>query len=125
MQLLKALFVALFFVTIGALINPSTLFANLPLLAVMLFLIVVGKLVIWTIVVRLFRYSIWTALAVAVGLTQIGEFSFVLVQVARSSNLVGGEVYNATLASSLLSILLNVFLVRYVSRWIGRKSSSS
>ena len=55
-------------------------------------------------VVRLFRYAWGTALLVAVGLTQIGEFSFVLVQVAKNAGHVGDEVYNATLAASLISI---------------------
>jgi CPA2 family monovalent cation:H+ antiporter-2 len=107
-------FVALFFVTIGTLIDPRTVMANLPLLGVMLALIVVGKLVIWTLVVWLFRYPLATALVVAVGLTQIGEFSFILVQAARSAGHVGADVYTATLAAALLSILLNAALVRYV-----------
>ena len=107
-------FVALFFVTIGTLIDPRTVLANLPLLGVMLTLIMLGKLVIWTAVVRLFRYPLPTALVVAVGLTQIGEFSFILVQAARSAGHVGVDVYTATLAAALLSILLNAALVRYV-----------
>lgn len=107
-------FVALFFVTIGTLIDPRTVLANLPLLGVMLALIVLGKFVIWTAVVWLFRYRLSTALVVAVGLTQIGEFSFVLVQAARSAGHVGSDVYTATLAAALLSILLNAALVRYV-----------
>ena len=107
-------FVALFFVTIGTLIDPRTVMANLPLLGVMLVLIIAGKLVIWTLVVWLFRYPLATALVVAVGLTQIGEFSFILVQVARSAGHVGADVYTATLAAALLSILLNAALVRYL-----------
>ena len=107
-------FVALFFVTIGTLIDPRTVLTNLPLLGVMLALIIVGKLVIWTLVVWLFRYPLATALVVAVGLTQIGEFSFILVQAARSAGHVGADVYTATLAAALLSILLNAALVRYV-----------
>ena len=107
-------FVALFFVTIGTLIDPRTVLANLPLLGVMLALIILGKLVIWTLVVWLFRYPLATALVVAVGLTQIGEFSFILVQAARSAGHVGADVYTATLAAALLSILLNAALVRYV-----------
>jgi CPA2 family monovalent cation:H+ antiporter-2 len=107
-------FVALFFVTIGTLIDPRTVMANLPLLGVMLVLIIAGKLVIWTLVVWLFRYPLATSLVVAVGLTQIGEFSFILVQAARSAGHVGADVYTATLAAALLSILLNAALVRYV-----------
>ncbi len=60
----------------------------------------------------LFRYPLRSALLVAIGLTQIGEFSYVLIGVARDSNLVGNEVYNAILAASLLSILLNAGLMR-------------
>jgi CPA2 family monovalent cation:H+ antiporter-2 len=115
---LRDVFVALFFVTVGALIDPSAVLANLPLLGVMLALILVGKLLIWTAVVRVFGYPLSTALLVGAGLTQIGEFSFILVQVARNAGQIGADVYNATLAASLLSILLNAPLVRHAPRWL-------
>jgi CPA2 family monovalent cation:H+ antiporter-2 len=118
---LRDAFVALFFVSLGTLIDPGVLSHSLSLLGVMLLLIVVGKFVIWVIVVRLFRYSTWTSIAVAAGLTQIGELSFVLVQVARSSGMVAENVFSATLAASLISILLNVFIVRGALGWLGRK----
>lgn len=117
---LRDSFVALFFVTMGLLVNPRTLVSNLPLLGAMIGLIVLGKFVIWTAVVRVFRYSTGTAVVAGAGLTQIGEFSFILVQVARNSGLVGAEVYNATLAASLVTILMNAALVRYVPGWIGK-----
>ena len=69
---------------------------------------------IWVLVARLFRYPWKTALTVGLGLTQIGEFSYVLVQVARDARVVGDDVYNATLAASLITILLNGLLMRYV-----------
>ncbi len=116
---LRDVFVAMFFVAIGALVDPGPLFANLPLLGVMVALIVVGKLLIWTAVVWLSSYPLSTALLVGVGLTQIGEFSYILVQVARTAGHVGDEVYSATLAASLLTILLNALLVRYVPAWLG------
>ncbi|MCC2640727.1 MAG: ybaL [Nitrospira sp.] len=117
---LRDAFVALFFVTIGVLIDPRIVLENLPLLSLMLGLIILGKFLVWTLVVRLFRYAWATALLVGVGLTQIGEFSFVLVQVAKTAGHVSEDVYNATLAASLLSILLNAPLVRYAPRWIAR-----
>ncbi|HXQ35618.1 MAG TPA: cation:proton antiporter, partial [Anaerolineales bacterium] len=83
--------------------------------------IVVGKFAIWTILVRLFRYPLWTAIAVASGLTQIGELSFVLAQVAWSSGMVAEDVFTATLAASLISILINVFIMRGALRRLGRK----
>lgn len=113
-------FVALFFVTIGALIDPASLGANLPLLGTMIGLVVIGKLVLWTLVVWVFGQPIRTAVIVGVGLTQIGEFSFILVQVARNAGHVGPEVYNATLATSLITILINAVLVRVAPRWLAR-----
>jgi CPA2 family monovalent cation:H+ antiporter-2 len=117
---IRDVFVALFFVTVGALINPAAVLDNLPLLAVIVTLVVAGKLVIWTLVVWLLRQPFLTALLVGVGLTQIGEFSFVLIQVARTAGHVGDDIYNATLAASLLTILVNAVLVRWVPEWIGR-----
>lgn len=111
---LRDVFVALFFVTLGVLINPATVLANIPLLATMLALITFGKLAIWTVVVRAFGYPAKTAFFVGVGLTQIGEFSFVLVQAARTVGHIGDEVYNATLAASLITIILNAALVRWL-----------
>jgi monovalent cation:H+ antiporter-2, CPA2 family len=118
---LRDAFVALFFVSLGTLVVPSVIIHNLPLLGIMLLLIVVGKFVIWLVVMKLFRYSLWTSIAVAVGLTQIGELSFVLVEVAKKSGLVGEAVFTATLAASLISILINGFLVRATFHWIQPK----
>ena len=113
-------FVALFFVTIGALIDPALIMGNLPLLGTMIALVVVGKLVLRALVVWTFGQPIRTAVMVGVGLSQIGEFSFILVQVARSAGHVGADVYNATLATSLITILVNALLVRIVPRWLDR-----
>jgi CPA2 family monovalent cation:H+ antiporter-2 len=118
---LRDAFVALFFVTIGILIDPRVIIDNLPLLATMIGLIMAGMFVIWTTLVRLFGYSWTTALLVGIGLTQIGEFSFVLVQVAKAAGHVGVEVYNATLAASVITILMNAALVRYVPDWLVQR----
>jgi monovalent cation:H+ antiporter-2, CPA2 family len=118
---LRDAFVALFFVSLGTLIDPKELLNSLPLLGLMLLLIVVGKFLVWTMIVWLFRYSIWSAIAVAAGLTQIGELSFVVVQVARSSGIVAENVFSTAIAASLISILLNVFIVRAAFAWLSRK----
>jgi monovalent cation:H+ antiporter-2, CPA2 family len=115
---LRDAFVALFFVTVGALIDPKGIIFHPQLLGLIIAMIVLGKFLIWTAVVRLFQYPLVTAIIIAVGLTQIGEFSYVLIQVARSAGLVGNEVYNAVLAASLISILLNAFIVRFVPGWV-------
>jgi CPA2 family monovalent cation:H+ antiporter-2 len=117
---LRDVFVAMFFLTMGALLNPFTVLAHLQQLTVIVGLVVIGNGLIWTAVVRLFGYPLPTALMVGVGLTQIGEFSFILIKVARDAGHVGADVYNATLAASLITILVNAALMRIVPAWIGR-----
>jgi CPA2 family monovalent cation:H+ antiporter-2 len=58
-------------------------------------------------------------LLVGTGLTQIGEFSFILVQAARTSGLLTENFYHATLAASLITILINAALVRSVPNWLS------
>ena len=109
-------FVALFFVTIGMLIDPRTWPSSWRLLLVLAGLILIGKFAVWFGVVRLFGYPVQTALRVGIGLTQIGEFSFILAEVSRRSGLIGADVYNATLAASLITILANASLFRLMKR---------
>lgn len=118
---LRDTFVALFFVTVGALIRPSALIHSIGLIAVIVLLVVLGKFVIRTAIVVLFRYPLWMSVLVGVGLTQIGEFSFVLVRIARSSGLVGEDVYNGRLAASVITILLNAVLMRLAPAWVRER----
>jgi len=111
---LRDAFVALFFVTMGILVNPQILISKPSLLLVIVGLVVVGKFVVWTLVVKLFRYPATTALMVGLGLTQIGEFSYVLVKVARDAHIVGDDMYNAVLAASVITILINGLLLRFL-----------
>ncbi len=111
---LRDAFVALFFATMGILVNPRVLISRPSLLLVIVGLVLFGKLAVWTVVVKLFGYPLTTALKVGVGLTQIGEFSYVLVRVARDAHIVGDDMYNATLAASVVTILVNGLLIRLV-----------
>jgi CPA2 family monovalent cation:H+ antiporter-2 len=117
---LRDTFGAFFFVTMGALIDPRIVLEHLSLLALLVALVVVGKLLVRTLVVWAFGEPLWVSLLVGIGLAQIGEFSFLLVQAARQEALITAEVYQATLAASLLTILINAGMVRLAPRHLGR-----
>ena len=116
-------FVALFFVTVGTLMNPRGIFADLGVLLAIVGMVVVGKAVIWTGITKGFEYSTRTSVLVGTGLTQIGEFSFILVQTARSSGLLTENFYHATLAASLLTILINAALMRWTPQLLADRLS--
>ena len=114
---LRDVFVALFFVTVGAIIDPASVLNHLPVLVVIVLMVIVGKFIIRTGIVWLFGHSLRVALLTGVGFTQIGEFSFVLVRVAREAGHVGDDIYHAVLTASLITILVNALLLRYVPDW--------
>ena len=111
---LRDAFVALFFVTIGLLIDPKTWLSSWHLVAIFVAMVILGKFAIWSSIVRLFGYSWETSKRVGVGLTQIGEFSFILAQVSLSSGLITHEIYNATLVASLVTILANATFFKFL-----------
>ena len=123
-QPLRDVFVAFFFVSVGMLLDTSMWRSSWPMIALLASLVLVGKFVVWTGVVKLFRYSMGTSLRVGMGLTQIGEFSFILAQVSRSAGLISVELYHATLAASFLTILVNATVFRFVKPVTGAAAAA-
>lgn len=113
-QPLRDLFVAFFFISVGMLLDPGTWLESWGLIVLLVGLVLLGKFVVWTGITLLFRYSMPTALRVGMGLTQIGEFSFILAQVSRQAGLISPKLYHATLAASFLTILVNATMFRFL-----------
>jgi monovalent cation:H+ antiporter-2, CPA2 family len=107
-------FAVLFFVSVGILFDPTVL-ANRPGLLVGLLGIVflVNPLVAF-VVIWLLRYSVRSALTVAIGLSQIGEFSFLLADEALRLELLPPEGRSLLVACALISITVNPLLFRAI-----------
>jgi monovalent cation:H+ antiporter-2, CPA2 family len=111
---LQDVFNALFFVAIGMLFDPGILitepFAELAVVLV----IILGKSIATFLIVLLLRYPIGTALIIAAGLAQIGEFSFILAELGIGLHLLPPQSQSLIVAGALISIALNSFLLRAV-----------
>ncbi len=105
-------FSILFFVSVGMLVNPAFLWANLGQVAALTSLVVFGKLFIVLVMGLFFPRPARTFLVVAVGLAQIGEFSFILGKAGVSLGLLAGDQYSLILAASLISIAVNPFMYK-------------
>jgi len=106
---MRAAFAVLFFVSVGMLFDPMVLVREpLSVLAVV-FIIVVGKSAAAFFIVLWRRYSLRTALMVSAGLSQIGEFSFILIGFGLSLKLVPQAAQDLVLAGAIISIALNPF----------------
>ena len=103
-------FSVLFFVSVGMLVNPTFLWQNLSHVAALTGLVVLGKFLIVILMGLLFPRPARTFLVIAVGLSQVGEFSFILGQGGVSLNLLNTDQYSLILAASLISITINPFM---------------
>ena len=109
-------FAVLFFVSVGMLFDPKFLVAHPGLVAAGLAIVLVFKPLAAMVIVAVCGYPGRTALTVAIGLSQIGEFSFILAQVARENNLMPEDGMNVLVATAMISITLNPLLFGSLER---------
>ena len=118
----KDVFISLFFVSIGLLLNIQLVLAY-PLLIILISLgIILLKAVIVFFIVLLIRYPIRIAVMSGLMLAQIGEFAFVLAQAGNSEGIITEEYYNAFLASSIFTMILIPILFK-LAPVLGYESS--
>ena len=117
---IRDIFVALFFASIGLLIQPRSLASQVPTILILMFLVVVGNFWIWRGVLGAAGYAAGTVGLTALGLTQIGEFSYVLVETGLREGLIGAPVQQGVLATSVISIVVNALLFRRTPDWLSR-----
>lgn len=114
-------FSVLFFVSVGMLFDPMTLVQH-PIAVFMTFAtIVVAKGAAALVITSLFKQTRHVSYAVAIGLAQIGEFSFILGSLALTKGLVTQDLYNLILAGSMLSIVVNPLLFYIYDRMLAKK----
>jgi CPA2 family monovalent cation:H+ antiporter-2 len=113
---LRDAFAALFFISVGMLFDPMVLIREpLPLLGA-LAVVLVGNAGMALLVSRLMGYSLGTALTIAVGLAQIGEFSFILADLGIGLGLLSPRARALILGTSILSIFVNPLLFAALGR---------
>jgi len=110
-------FAVLFFVSVGMLVNPLYLLSHAAEVLLLVIVIVLGKFVLTILQGLLIPRPARTALILAAGRSQIGEFSFILGTAGIALGVFNEEQYALLLAGALLSITLNPFLFR-VLPWI-------
>jgi CPA2 family monovalent cation:H+ antiporter-2 len=121
---LRDAFAVLFFVSVGMLFEPAFLVREPLLFLSALVIVLVGKPLAALVVVATLGYSTRTALVVALGLAQIGEFSFILGDLALRHALLSETGYSLLVACALVSISVNPLLFRGMDpleAWLRRR----
>ena len=107
----RDLFAVLFFVAIGTLIDPGSVGAGLGWLALIVGLIVVGKVGLAYGLARLSGIEARPA-QLAIGLGQVGEFSFVLASAALAAGEIDATLFVAVILAVAVTIAGSTILVR-------------
>ncbi len=112
---LRTLFVTLFFSSIGMLVDPAWISANVMLVLFALVALVLGKALIITVLAMAVRLPIRHAIATGVVLAQAGEFSFVIAQAAMEpsagESLFSPQLGNLMIAVTVASLLVTPYLI--------------
>lgn len=115
-ETLRDTFAVLFFVSVGMLFDPMTLVRQPLMVLATVLIIVVGKCLAALVILSLFHQKRSTSFLVALGLSQIGEFSFILAGMGLTSGILSPDLYNLILAGALIAIALNPLLFHAARR---------
>ncbi len=108
----RDVFAAIFFVSVGLLINPALVVANLGAVVVLTIVVIVGKIVGVTVGAFLTGSSTRTAIQAGMSLAQIGEFSFIIAGLGLSLGATRDFVYPVAVAVSAITTLTTPWLIR-------------
>jgi CPA2 family monovalent cation:H+ antiporter-2 len=112
----RDVFNSLFFISIGMLLSVGALTSNILVVMLLVSGLILIKALIALALVRLLGYSVRVAAMTAIGLAQIGEFSFILAKTGVPEGLLSELDYQRFLAASILSMIAAPFLIKAAPR---------
>jgi CPA2 family monovalent cation:H+ antiporter-2 len=115
----RDLFSAVFFVSIGLLIDPRILLQYAGPIFVITAAVVIGKVLTCALGTFLAGHDQRTSLRVGMGLAQIGEFSFIIAALGLSLNVTSSFLYPIAVAVSALTTLFTPYLLRASDAVVG------
>jgi CPA2 family monovalent cation:H+ antiporter-2 len=136
----KDLFAAIFFVSVGMMIDPGVLREHAVTILTITAIRIAGKLLATLLGALLAGQSLKHSIQTGMSLAPIGEFSFIIAALGVSLNVTSGFLYPIVVAASAITTFLTPYLIKQSSfvyanlqnwlpqRWVGlieRYSSSS
>ncbi|TMA71340.1 MAG: potassium transporter [Deltaproteobacteria bacterium] len=120
----RDLFAAVFFVSVGMLIDPALVRANWIPILVLSGVVVAGRMIGVSIPAFLTGAGVRTSIAASMSLSQIGEFSFLIAQLGVSTGAVRDFLYPVAVSVSAVTALTTPWMIRAsgpFSAWVDRK----
>ena len=120
----RDLFAAVFFVSVGMLIDPALVLANWIPILVLSAVVIAGRMIGVSIPAFLTGAGVRTSIAASMSLSQIGEFSFLIAQLGVSTGAVRDFLYPVAVSVSAVTALTTPWMIRAsgpFSAWVDRK----
>ncbi len=108
----KNLFGAIFFVSVGMLVDPAILLEYALPIVILVFTILVGQAVFGTLGFLLSGQSLKSAMQCGFSMAQIGEFSFIIASLGLSLGVIGDFLYPVVVAVSVITTFLTPYMIR-------------
>ncbi|MBU0995760.1 MAG: cation:proton antiporter [Proteobacteria bacterium] len=107
---LRDIFSLLFFTSVGMLFDPHYLISHFKTVLLLVLIIMTGKGIIFGFLSKSFGYGNVIPLATALGLSQVGEFSFVLARVGISTQSISMDFYSLILTTTVITMFFTPFI---------------
>lgn len=120
---LRALFVTLFFASVGMLGDPGWIAENALLVGGIVLLVLFGKAIVIAGTALCFRIPLAHAIATGITLAQVGEFGVVIAGIGQVGGLIEESLLKLLVSATLISLFLTPFLVR-MALPVGEKLAS-
>jgi CPA2 family monovalent cation:H+ antiporter-2 len=120
----RDMFAAVFFVSVGMLLDPKVIVAHWGAVIAFTALVVVGKVVTVSSAAFLTGNGTRTSVQAGMSLAQIGEFSFIIAGLGVALSATRGDLYSIAITVSALTTLLTPWLVRFsgpAANWVDRR----
>ncbi len=120
----RDMFVAIFFVSVGMLIDPADVLHHWPLVLLFLSLVLFGKVLAVTVGAFLIGQSVQTSLKTGISLARIGEFSFIIASIGAATSPTYKLLYTIAVAVSGITTLLTPWLIQAaepIAAYVDRK----
>ena len=108
----KNLFGAIFFVSVGMLVDPNIIVAYAVPIMVLVLTILLGQAVFGTFGFMLGGQSLKSAMRCGFSMTQIGEFSFIIASLGLSLGVIGKFLYPVVVAVSVITTFLTPYMMK-------------
>ena len=111
----KNLFGAIFFVSVGMLVDPTIIVKYALPISVLVMTILIGQAIFGTFSFMLGGESLKSAMRCGFSMAQIGEFSFIIASLGLSLGVIGDFLYPVVVAVSVITTFLTPYMIRFAS----------